>query len=66
MAQGGKREGAGRKPKGDRPKAKINITIDADLLEWMDSQSDNRSELIEEALLTKKKAITRQQKKENS
>jgi uncharacterized protein (DUF4415 family) len=28
----------GRKPEGDRPKAKINITIDADLLEWIKSQ----------------------------
>lgn len=64
--QGGRREGAGRKPKGDRPKTKINITIDPDLLEWVDFLTDNRSELIEEALIAKRKANDRKLKKENS
>lgn len=29
---------AGRKPQGESPKAKINVTIDADLVEWVDAQ----------------------------
>lgn len=52
--RGGKREGSGRKPKGNRLKVKINISIDPGLLEWIDSITDNRSDLIENVLLSKK------------
>lgn len=31
---------AGRKPTGDCPKRKINITLDADLVEWLKSQGN--------------------------
>ena len=44
---GGKRERAGRKPKSDRPKVKITITIDPDLVEQLSAATDNKSEYIE-------------------
>jgi len=44
---GGKREGAGRKLKSDRPKAKLTITIDPNLLELLSAATDNKSEYIE-------------------
>lgn len=45
--RGGKREGSGRKPKGDQPKAKLSISIAPELLEWIDQNSSNRSEFVE-------------------
>ena len=46
---GGKREGAGRPPKGDSPKTKINITIDPDILAEIDRATGNRSQWLEDA-----------------
>ncbi len=53
IIMGGRREGAGAKPLGDRPKTKINITIDADLLEKIDSlcERGERSRFIEKLLI---------------
>lgn len=50
---GGRRKGAGAKPTSDRPKTKINITIDADLLEKIDSLcgKGERSSFIERLLI---------------
>ena len=47
---GGKRERAGRKPKSDRPKIKITITIDPDLIEQLGAATDNKSEYIEKLI----------------
>jgi metal-responsive CopG/Arc/MetJ family transcriptional regulator len=41
----------GRKPKGDRPKTKINITLDSDLLRQVDERAtEGRSAAIERLL----------------
>lgn len=50
---GGRRKGAGVKPISDCPKVKINITIDADLLEKINSlcKRGERSKFIEKLLI---------------
>lgn len=55
--KGGKREGSGRKPKGDHPKTKLSISIDPELLQWIDQETSNRSEFIESILQTAKENI---------
>jgi hypothetical protein len=55
--RGGKREGSGRKPKGDQPKAKLNISIDPELLKWIDQNASNRSEFVENLLQVAKENI---------
>lgn len=53
IIKGGRRENAGAKPVGDRAKSKINITIDSDLLEKIDSlcKKGERSSFIERLLI---------------
>lgn len=53
FVKGGRRENAGAKPVGDRAKSKINITIDSDLLEKIDSlcKKGERSQFIEKILI---------------
>lgn len=53
VVKGGRRENAGAKPVGDRAKSKINITIDSDLLEKIDSlcKKGERSQFIEKLLI---------------
>lgn len=53
MKWGGRRKGAGAKPTSNRPKTKINITIDSDLLEKIDSlcKKGERSQFIEKILI---------------
>ena len=49
MPKGGYRKGSGSKPIGDRPKSKINITLDADLLNQINKlcHQGGRSQFIE-------------------
>lgn len=57
MPKGGYRKGSGAKPIGDRPKSKINITLDADLLNQINElcHQGSRSQFIETLI---KKAMT--------
>lgn len=57
MPKGGYRRGSGAKPIGDQPKSKINITLDADLLNQINElcRQGSRSQFIETLI---KKAMT--------
>ena len=46
MPKGGYRKGSGAKPIGDRPKLKINITLDADLLNQINELCRQGSALV--------------------
>jgi hypothetical protein len=49
-AHGGARKGAGRKPEGEKPKTKIMITLDEELLAKLDRMTTNRSKWIAERI----------------
>lgn len=59
--RGGARPGAGRPPLGEARKAHINLTIDADVVDAIDSITPNRSAWIEAAL---KRAIAAHHRKQ--
>lgn len=52
-SHGGNRKGAGR-PKIAQPKQSISLRLHPEVLAWIDSQSENRAEVIEKLVRAQK------------
>lgn len=51
MTQGGKRDGAGRKPIDPKlKKLSVSLTLEKDVVEWLDSLPGNRSSVVNSLL----------------
>jgi uncharacterized protein (DUF4415 family) len=48
--RGGLRQGTGRPTQGAKRKKQYNLRLDADIVAWVDSVTDNRAEFLEEAI----------------